>query len=53
MDRGLKEIVKTCLRIEAELCLGPDAIRPSVFSVFEGPVYWQAVRFFSGASEAP
>ncbi len=39
MDRGSKEIVKTCLRIEAGPCLGADAIRPCLFSVFESPVY--------------
>jgi len=39
MNRGSKEIVKTCLRIEVGLCLGPDAIRPCLFSVFESSVY--------------
>ena len=37
--RGSKEIVKTCLRLRKGLCLGPDAIRPCLFSAFDGPVY--------------
>jgi sulfatase maturation enzyme AslB (radical SAM superfamily) len=42
MDRDPKAIVKTCPRIEAGMRLGPEAIRPCVFSVFESPVFWRA-----------
>ena len=42
MKRCPDELVKTCSRLESGLRLGPDAIRPCVFSVFESPIYWEA-----------
>lgn len=42
MKRSGDDLVKTCSRLESGLRLGPDAIRPCVFSVFESPIYWDA-----------
>ena len=52
MNPDPEQKVKTCPRIESGLRLGPDAVRPCVFSVFESPIYWPAEEVPSPITKA-